>query len=358
VGSLKEIWFQNLSSAKGEMRFQLTVGFTVFKFSQLAASTNNFSSYNVIGRGGYANVYKGILPNGVVIAIKNCCGEHISSQPEFENEVQIISKLQHANILKLLGCCIEGDNRILVYEYMPRGSLHFIIHELRAGVSLTWPKRFQIIEGVAQAVVYLHQHSRPRIVHGDLKPSNILLDSDITPRIIDFGLAQVLSYEDEIDTGRVAGTLYYLEPEFSRTAIISTKSDVYSFGVICLEIITARNASTLSPEGQSLVVYAWELWSLERATELIDPALHVEPGTSKILRCFQIALLCVQENRADRPTMPDVLMMLKCDCLTLPVPRRPEYPWGTRGSSADDSDSVGRTSYSSAGWTSEELEGR
>jgi len=122
------------------------VGFTVFKFSQLAASTNNFSSYNIIGRGGYANVYKGILPNGVVIAIKNCCGEHISSQPEFENEVQIISKLQHANILKLLGCCIEGDNRILVYEYMPRGSLPFIIHELRAGVSLTWPKRFQIIE--------------------------------------------------------------------------------------------------------------------------------------------------------------------------------------------------------------------
>jgi len=335
------------------MRLQLTVGFTVFKFSQLAASTNNFSSYNVIGRGGYANVYKGILPNGVVIAIKTCSGEHISKRPVFENEVQITSKLHHANIHKLLGCCIEGDNRILVYEYMPRGSLHFMIHELRVGVSLAWPKRFQIIEGIAQGVVYLHQHSRPRIVHGDLKPSNILLDSDMTPRIIDFGLAQVLSYEDEKDTGWVAGTFYYLEPEFCRTAIISTKSDVYSFGVICLEIITARNASTFS-----LVVYAWELWSSERAMELIDPALRVEPGTSKILRCFQIALLCVQDNRADRPTMSDVLMMLKCDCLTLPVPRRPEDQWGPRGLSADDSDSAGHTCYSSAGWTSEELEGR
>ncbi|PVH34579.1 hypothetical protein PAHAL_8G253400 [Panicum hallii] len=358
VGSLNEIWFETPSSAKGEMRFQLT-GFTVFKFSQLAALTNNFSSYNIIGRGGYTNVYKGILPNGVVIAIKFYRGEHISSRAEFENEVQIISKLQHSNIHKLLGCCIEGDSRILVYEYMPRGSLHFIIHELRAGVSLAWPKRFQIIEGIAQGVVYLHQHSRPRIVHGDLKPSNILLDSDMTPRIIDFGLAQVLSYEDETDTVGVAGTLYYIEPEFCRTGIMSTKSDVYSFGVTCLEIITARNASTLSPEGQSLVVYAWELWSSERATELIDPAL-VEPGTSKILRFFQIALLCVQDNRADRPTMSDVLMMLKCDCLTLPVPRRPDvYPqWPPRGLSADDGDSVGRRSYSSAGWTSEELEGR
>ncbi|CAL4978932.1 unnamed protein product [Urochloa decumbens] len=344
-----------------------TVGFTFFKFSQLDASTNSFSSNNMIGRGGYGNVYKGVLPDGVHIAIKICHGELVSCQPgrlEFENEVQIIPKLQHANILKLLGCCIEGDNRILVYEYMPRGSLHFIIHELKAGVSLAWPKRFQIIEGIAQGAVYLHQHSRLRVVHGDLKSSNILLDCDMTPRIIDFGLAQVLSSDkNEKDTFRVAGTLYYLEPEFCRTAIISTKSDVYSFGVICLEIITAQHAS-LSPEGQSLVVYAWELWSSERATEVIDPSLHVKPEISKILRCIQIALLCVQENRADRPTMSDILMFLKCDSMTLPVPTRPEDPCRLGGSRARrpedpcDSDSAGRTSYSSTGWMSEELEGR
>ncbi|CAL4990413.1 unnamed protein product [Urochloa decumbens] len=344
-----------------------TVGFTFFKFSQLAASTNSFSSNNMIGRGGYSTVYKGVLPDGVHIAIKICHGEHVSSQPgrlEFENEVQIIPKLQHANILKLLGCCIEGDNRILVYEYMPRGSLHFLIDELKAGVSLAWSKRFQIIEGIAQGAVYLHQHSRLRVVHGDLKPSNILLDCDMTPRIIDFGLAQVLSSDkNEKDTFRVAGTLYYLEPEFCRTAIISTKSDVYSFGVICLEIITAQHAS-FSPEGQSLVVYAWELWSSERATEVIDASLRVKPGISKILRCIQIALLCVQENRADRPTMSDILMFLKCDSMTLPVPRRPEDPcklWASparRPEDPCDSDSAGRTSYSSIGWMSEELEGR
>ncbi|CAO2150033.1 unnamed protein product [Urochloa humidicola] len=344
-----------------------TVGFTFFKFSQLAASTNNFSWNNIIGRGGYGNFYKGVVPDGVHIAIKICHGEHVSSQSgrlEFENEVQIMPKLQHANILKLLGCCIEGGNRILVYEYMPRGSLHFIIHELKAGVSLTWPKRFQIIEGIAQGAVYLHHHSRLRVVHGDLKPSNILLDCDMTPRIIDFGLAEVLSSDkNDKDTYRVAVTLYYLEPEFCRTAIISTKSDVYSFGVICLEIITAQQAS-LSPEGQSLVVYAWELWSSERATDVIDPSLHVEPGISKILRCIQIALLCVQENRTGRPTMSDILIFLKCDSMTLPVPRRPEDPcrlWGSparRTEDPCDSDSAGRTSYSSTGWMSEELEGR
>ncbi|CAN6382002.1 unnamed protein product [Urochloa humidicola] len=338
---------------------QQQTGFIIFKFSQLAASTNNFSSPNIIGRGSYGNVYKGVLPNGVHIAIKTCRGEHIYCQHDFENEVQVIPKLQHANILRLLGCCIEGDHRILVYEYMPKGNLHFIIHELKAGVSLAWPKRFQIIEGIAQGAVYLHQHSRLRIVHGDLKPSNILLDCDMAPRIIDFGLAQVLSSDkNEKEAFRVAGTIYYLEPEYCRTGIISTKSDVYSFGVICLEIITAQHASSMSPEGQSLVVCAWELWSLEKATEVIDPSLCVEPGISKILRCFQIALLCVQDNRADRPTMSDVLMMLKCDCITLPVPRRPEDPWRPRVSPADDTHSSGRTSYSSAGWTCEELEDR
>ncbi|CAO2146377.1 unnamed protein product [Urochloa humidicola] len=302
-----------------------TGGFTVFKFSQLAASTNNFSSHNIIGRGGYGDVYKGILPNGFAVAVKVRREKSTHSLCQFVNEVQIIPKLQHANIVKLLGCCIEGDNRILVYEYMPRGSLHYIIHELRAGVSLAWPVRFKIAEGIVQGAGYLQQHSRLRVIHGDLKSSNILLDSDMTPRIADFGMAVVLSSdEDKKETTTLAGTPGYMDPEFCRTSIISMKSDVYAFGINFLEIITAQHA-IIEPLTSRLLLadYAWELWSSGRAMEMVDASLHNEPRISHIVRCVQIALLCVQANWVDRPTMSDVLMMLKCETMSLPAPRPP-----------------------------------
>ncbi|RLM69321.1 uncharacterized protein C2845_PM17G14520 [Panicum miliaceum] len=184
----------------------------------------------------------GVLRNGVAVAIKKGVHESIQRDFEFENELQIIPKFHHANVIKLLGCCIEGDQRILVYEYMPR-SLDKIIQELKAGGFLAWPLRFRIIEGIAQGAVYLHQHSRPRLVHKDLKPANILLDCDMTPRITDFGIAEVLeSDEDEKETYEIAGTLGYLDPESVRTSIISTKSDVYGFGVTSLQIMTAQDS--------------------------------------------------------------------------------------------------------------------
>ncbi|CAM0150367.1 unnamed protein product [Urochloa decumbens] len=303
------------------------LGFTIFKFSQLAASTNNFSSHNLIGKGGFGQVYKGVLPNGVDVAIKK---SHVFDKSrcisEFENELQIIPKLQHANIIKLLGCCIEDDVRILVYEYMPRGSLHNITQELKAGVFLAWHLRFRIIEGIAQGAVYLHHHSRLRLVHGDLKPGNILLDCDMTPRITDFGMAEVLSSdEDKKETDVVAGTMGYLDPDYYGTRFISIKSDVYAFGVTILEIITGQKAIISGTIRKSLPDYAWEFWSSGRARELIDASLHDEPRINEILRCMHIALLCVELEQADRPTMSDVLMMLKCESMALPVPRSAAY---------------------------------
>lgn len=274
--------------------------------------------------------FQGVLPNGADVAIKipSSSGRSSRQHEEFTKEVQIIPKLQHANIIKLLGCCTEGDNRILVYEYAQRGSLRDIVHELKAGVSIAWPLRFRIIEGIAEGAVYLHQHSRLRLVHGDVKAANILLDCDMTPRITDFGSSEILSSdEDEKEDVDVTGTMGYLDPEFLATMTISTKSDVYGFGVTCLEIISARHAieSNLESDSENVQVqlltrHAWELWSSGRAMDLIDGSLRDDPQISKILRCLQIALLCVQLNRADRPTMSDVLMMLKCESMILPMP--------------------------------------
>ncbi|KAL6654606.1 hypothetical protein ACP70R_008071 [Stipagrostis hirtigluma subsp. patula] len=318
----------------------------LFRRAQRETSTTG-PIHGLIGQEGTG---EGILSNGVEVAIKPSREETSVSRHDFENEVQIIPQLQHANIIKLLGCCFEGGNRILVYEYMP-ASLDHIIHELRAGVSISWSVRFRIIEGIAQGAAYLHQHSRLRVLHGDLKPSNILLDSDMTPRISDFGMAEVLSSdEDEKLKDVLAGTFGYIDPEYLFSNIISIKSDVYALGVTLLGVIIAQPAFITYSDRESLPVHAWKLWSSGRAAELVDPLLHGEPRMNEILRCIQIALLCVQEKQEDRPTMSDVLIMLKCEAITLAAPRPPGNTSieGTGALSANASETAGSTSYRSA----------
>ncbi|KAJ1276694.1 hypothetical protein BS78_05G234100 [Paspalum vaginatum] len=303
----------------------------------------------------------GVLPNGTDVAIKINSVDTDQGIQEFRIELEIIPRLQHANIVKLLGCCIEGNHKILVYEYAERGSLHHIIHELQAGVFLAWPLRFRIIEGIAQGTVYLHQHSRIRSVHGDLKTSNILLDCDMTPMIGDFGDAEVLNSDEDDKEALVKGTVGYLDPEFFYSGIISTKSDVFAFGVTCLSVISAQHAVVLNgSEPKSLYSHSWELWSKGSAMELIDPSLRDDPGISEILRCLQVAMLCVQEKRADRPTMADVVMMLKCESMTLPVPKIWVAPADTsiegagESSSADGSETPGNASYIGAELTTDD----
>ncbi|XLU26884.1 hypothetical protein S245_062950, partial [Arachis hypogaea] len=225
----------------------------------LISATNNFSANNILGKGGFEAVYKGVLEDGREIAVKRLSEDSRQGLQEFKSEVMHVVKLQHRNLVRLLGCCIQAEERILVYEFMPNKSLDYFIFDTyglshkkitltlffekdeERGKILDWPKRFIIIIGIARGLLYLHQDSRHRIVHRDLKAGNVLLDEEINAKISDFGLARTLvGNENEANTATVVGTYGYLSPEYLIDGIFSTKSDVYSFGVLVLEIVTGK----------------------------------------------------------------------------------------------------------------------
>ncbi|KAJ6859600.1 receptor-like serine/threonine-protein kinase SD1-8 [Populus alba x Populus x berolinensis] len=249
----------------------------IFSLNRIQAATNNFSEDNKLGEGGFGTVYKGDLAIQEV-AIKRLSKKSGQGLEEFMNESKLISKLQHTNLVRLLGCCAEGEERILVYEYMRNRSLDKFLFDPSEKASLNWSKRFRIIEGIAQGLLYLHKYSRLKVIHRDLKASNILLDDVMNPKISDFGLARMFgSDQTEADTKRVV-----------------EKSDIFSFGVLLLEIVTGkRNAEFFSRRSSS------------------DPS--------------RMGLLCVQESPADRPTMPLVVQMLSNDNASLPSPKEPAF---------------------------------
>ncbi|KAL5659097.1 hypothetical protein ACJX0J_032260, partial [Zea mays] len=215
--------------------------FTLYDFAELAAATGGFSDENLLGRGGFGPVYKGKLPDGAEIAVKRLAAHSGQGLEEFKNEIQLIAKLQHTNLVRLVGCCVQEEEKLLVYEYMPNRSLNCFIFDQQRGPLLDWEKRRRIIEGVAQGLLYLHKHSRVRIIHRDLKASNILLDKDLNPKISDFGMARIFgSNMTEANTNRVVGTYGYMAPEYASEGIFSVKSDVYSFGVLLLEIVSGK----------------------------------------------------------------------------------------------------------------------
>ncbi|CAD6217814.1 unnamed protein product [Miscanthus lutarioriparius] len=226
-------------------------GFSLYNFSQIKEATGNFSSENKLGQGGFGPVYKGLLLGGVEVAVKRLSACSVQGLLEFKNEIQLIAKLQHKNLVRLLGCCIEGDQeKILVYEYMQNKSLDLFIFDVKKGVQLNWSTRLHIIDGVAQGILYLHKHSRLCVVHRDLKASNILLDSDMTPKISDFGMARIFSSNmTESNTTRIVGTHGYISPEYAFDGVCSIKSDVFSFGVLVLEIISGKRTTGFYPYG-------------------------------------------------------------------------------------------------------------
>ncbi|KAK8353760.1 hypothetical protein V6Z12_A05G179500 [Gossypium hirsutum] len=220
----------------------------VFNFGTIAASTNNFSSDNRLGQGGFGPVYKGTL-NGKEIAVKRLSKSSGQGIEEFKNEVTLIAKLQHRNLVRILGCCIQQDEKMLVYEYLPNKSLDCFIFDESKRSLLDWESRLEIISGIARGIVYLHQDSRLRIIHRDLKTSNILLDAQMNPKISDFGLAKIFGGDQvEADTKRVVGTYGYMSPEYAMQGHFSIKSDVYSFGVLLLEILTGRRNNGHYPD--------------------------------------------------------------------------------------------------------------
>ncbi|KAL2327761.1 hypothetical protein Fmac_021188 [Flemingia macrophylla] len=313
-----------------------------FDLSVLVNATENFSTENKLGEGGFGPVYKGTLRDEKELAVKRLSKKSGQGLDEFKNEVGLIAKLQHRNLVKLLGCCIEGEEKMLIYEYMPNQSLDYFVFDETKRKFLDWHKRFNIISGIARGLLYLHQDSRLRIIHRDIKTSNILLDANLDPKISDFGLARsFLGDQVEANTKKIAGTYGYISPEYAARGYFSPKSDVFSYGVIVLEIVSGKkNREFSDPEHyNNLLGHAWRLWTEERALELLDDVLGDQCVPTEVTRCIQVGLLCVQQRPEDRPDMSSVVLILNGDKYLSPKPKVPGFYTETNVTSEANSSS-------------------
>ncbi|XP_041017374.1 putative receptor-like protein kinase At4g00960 [Juglans microcarpa x Juglans regia] len=309
-----------------------------FDFGTITVATDNFSDENKLGGGGFGAVYKGMLQNGQEIAVKRLSMDSGQGRDsEFGNEVLLVARLQHRNLVRLLGFCLEGNERLLIYEFVPNASLDRFIFDPTKRIQLDWERRYKIIEGIARGLVYLHEDSQLRIIHRDLKASNILLDEHMNPKISDFGTARLLD-QTQGNTRRIIGTYGYMPPEYAMHGNFSTKSDIFSFGVLLLEIVSGQSNTSFPNEqnGEGLISYAWKIWREGTPLNLVDPTLRVN-STVPLMRCIHIGLLCVQENIADRPTAASVVLMLSSHSITLAVPARPPFLMYSTGDGLDKS---------------------
>ncbi|GFQ05759.1 putative serine/threonine-protein kinase receptor [Phtheirospermum japonicum] len=317
----------NIVNSPNDQNHTKDLELPLFDLHTLTKATDNFSISNKLGEGGFGPVYKGLLEEGHEIAVKRLSKTSLQGVDEFENEVICIAKLQHRNLVKLLGYCIQGEENMLVYEYMTNKSLELILFDPTKSTLLDWPKRFNIINGVARGLMYLHQDSRLRIIHRDLKASNILLDSEMNPKISDFGLARSFGgNETGANTRRVVGTYGYMSPEYAVDGLFSVKSDVFSFGVLVLEIVSGKRNRGFSHRDHNLNLlgHAWMLYKEGRSSELIGFNLEKPCYLSEALRSIQVGLLCVQQCPEDRPNMSSVVMMLVNDGV-LPQSKQPGF---------------------------------
>ncbi|CAL5408414.1 unnamed protein product [Camellia sinensis] len=264
-----------------------TLELPIIDFDKILVATDNFNTTNKLGEGGFGPVYKGRLEDGHEVAVKRLSRHSGQGMEEFKNEIVLISKLQHRNLVRLLGCCIEGEKKLLVYEYMINKSLDTFLFNAAKRVKLDWAKRFHIIQGIAKGLLDLHRDSCLRVIHRDLKASNILLDNDMNPKISDFGLARTFQVTQELaNTHKVMGTFGYMSPEYAMGGLLSEKSDVYSFGILLLEMVSGvRNTSFHYHEKYlNLLGYAWELCNEGQASDIVDEVVVDSCSLSEVMR--------------------------------------------------------------------------
>ncbi|GAB4826723.1 hypothetical protein Ancab_039998 [Ancistrocladus abbreviatus] len=304
-----------------------TVASLQYDLGALQAMTNNFSNDNKIGEGGFGAVYKGMLTSGQEIAIKRLSASSIQGVEQFKNEVLLVAKLQHRNLVRLLGFCLAGAEKLLVYEFVPNKSLDYFLFDPEKQGLLDWSRRYKIIVGIARGMLYLHEDSRFRIIHRDLKASNVLLDANMNPKISDFGMARIFGVDQtQANTNRVVGTFGYMSPEYAMHRHFSMKSDVYSFGILVLEIISGQRNSNFYHSGyEDLLSCAWKLWNEGRPLEFMDPNLGDSYSSQEVRRCIHLGLLCVADDIDERPTMASIVLMLNSQSTTMPVPRQPTF---------------------------------
>ncbi|KAF8017582.1 hypothetical protein BT93_H2690 [Corymbia citriodora subsp. variegata] len=302
--------------------FERRAGARRFSYQDLATATNNFSSDRKLGQGGFGAVYRGYLLNlDMMIAVKRISRSSKQGKREFVTEVKVVSSLRHRNLVQLIGWCHEGHEFLLVYEYMPNGSLD--LHLFGKKVPLNWSIRYKISIGLASAIFYLHEECEQCIVHRDIKSSNVMLDSNFNVKLGDFGLARLMDHELSPHITGLAGTIGYLAPEYINTGRASKESDVYSFGVVALEIVTGRGARDLkNPElRMSLVEWVWHLFEDRKLLEAIDERMGLDFEEKQIECLMMVGLWCAHPDQALRPSIRQAIQVLKfeADVPNLPM---------------------------------------
>nr|XP_043607888.1 probable serine/threonine-protein kinase At1g01540 [Erigeron canadensis] len=288
-----------------------------YTLRELEVATDGFSADNVIGQGGYGIVYYGVLVDNSTshhVAVKNLLNNRDQAEKEFQVEVEAIGRVRHKNLVRLLGYCAEGAHRILVYEYMNNGNLEQWVHgDVGPCSPLTWEIRMKIIVGIAKALTYLHEGLEPKVVHRDIKSSNILLDKFWNPKVSDFGLAKLLGADMSYITTRVMGTLGYVAPEYASTGMVNEKSDVYSFGILLMELISGRYPVDHKRPQEEVHLVEWVKRMLrERCPEkVLDPKLIDVPSSHILKRILVVALRCADLNSEKRPRIGHVIHMLE-----------------------------------------------
>ncbi|PON84309.1 Cysteine rich receptor like kinase [Trema orientale] len=325
-----------------------------FDLITVKSATKNFSEEYKLGEGGFGEVYKGIVAGGQEIAVKRLSKSSGQGEEEFKNEVALVARLQHRNLVRLLGFCLGGGETLLIYEFVTNKSLDYFLFDPRKKGMLDWSIRCKIIGGIARGILYLHEDSRLRVIHRDLKASNVLLDGEMNPKISDFGMARMVGIDQtQGNTKRIVGTYGYMAPEYAMEGLYSIKSDVFSFGVLLLEIVsgTKNSGFHLTNFASSLLSYAWQLWNEGNGLELIDPSLNNICPPNEFIRCVHIGLLCVQEDAYNRPTMSSVVQMLTTETISLPKPERPAFSVGRFTNDTGNNQDVGAEGCSDNGLT-------